>query len=206
MTTKWKWIAGISGTIILGALGSGLWSVVFAPLGSTLIKGILSLVTLGVSSARDSVYASASRGYAEHPSVLLLGFFGAVVVMLPIAWIALMIVVWRRERELPNLSEAEFERRRLRARRVTRIILPVNALLGSIIFVQILLAGYTNTVISRFHQSLTIATPYISQEERNTFLARFAKVRTRQDFISVFTDLNATLVSHGETKSEFSPW
>jgi hypothetical protein len=72
--------------------------------------------------------------------------------------------------------------------------------------VQILIAGYANAVISKFHQSLAIATPYISSQEHDKFLARFAKVHTRQDFLSVFGDLNAELLAHGEQKSDFSPW
>jgi hypothetical protein len=206
MTSKWKWLVGIAATVILGALGSGLWSVCFAPLGSLLIKGILSLVTLGISSARDSVYASAAHGYSERPSVLLLSFFGATILMTPLAFVAFAILLPRRVQQLTGLSRSEVERRMARVRRLIHILLPILALLSSVLFVRILLTAYTNTVISRFHQSLAIATPYISVHEHDEFLARFAKVRKREDFLALFANLDAILAANGEARSDFSPW
>src|SRR3989442_14883559 len=83
MNRKLKWTLGIIGTILLGALGSGLWSVVFAPLGSTILKWLLSIVTLGIASARDALYVSAALGYRERPSLILLLGAGVAFAMVP---------------------------------------------------------------------------------------------------------------------------
>ena len=205
MALKWKWTVGILGTIVLGALGSGLWSVLFAPLGSFLVKFTLSLVTLGISSARDHVYASAASGYTERPSVMLLCFFGATVFMVPFGLIAFYVAT-RRALRIRGSMRAEYQSREKRGKYVFRILLPTEVLLGSVLFVQILLVGYTNTIISRFHQALAIAKPHLSQQEYDQFVARFAKVKTRQDFLAVFAGIDDVLVANGETKSDFSPW
>ena len=206
MALKWKWIAGILGTLVLGALGSGLWNVVFAPLGSLIVKAMLSLATLGISSARDQVYATAALGYAERPSVMLLVFFGIALFIAPLAALTFNLLFSRLSRKLEDRSISDLERSNKRSVRFLRILLPLNALVGAMALVQILIAGYANTVVSRFHQSLAIATPHISSQERDNFLARFAKVRTRQDFLATFAELNAILLAHGEKKSDFSPW
>jgi len=60
ISTRTKWILGGISTVVLGALGSGLWSGVFAPLGSIAFRGLLSIVTLGLAAAKDSVYRRAA--------------------------------------------------------------------------------------------------------------------------------------------------
>lgn len=206
MTLKWKWIVGVAGTLTLGALGSGLWNVLFAPLGSVLVKAALSLVTLGISSARDQVYATAARGYAERASVMLLVLVGLVALIAPLGALISELILSRLARKLKGKTGPELERFQKRGLVSLRTVLPLNAILGAIILVQILIAGYANTVIANFHRSLTIARPYISSQEHDKFLARFAKVHTRQDFLSLFKDLNAVLLANGEQKSDFSPW
>jgi hypothetical protein len=124
MALKWKWIAGILGTLVLGALGSGLWNVLFAPLGSLIVKAALSLVTLGISSARDQVYATAARGYAERPSVMLLLFFGTAVLVVPLGAFVGELVLSRLTRKFEAKSVPELKRSRKRAILLLRTMLP----------------------------------------------------------------------------------
>ena len=60
ISTRTKCILGGISTFVLGSLGSGLWSGVFAPLGSIAFRGLLSIVTLGLAAAKDSVYRRAA--------------------------------------------------------------------------------------------------------------------------------------------------
>jgi hypothetical protein len=56
---------GLLGTILLGALGSGLWDLALKPGGRWLNEVFLTAVTLGSDYLKDQVYAEAARGYHE---------------------------------------------------------------------------------------------------------------------------------------------
>ncbi len=85
---------------MLGALGSGLWSGVFAPLGSFAFRGLLSIVTLGLAAAKDSVYRRAALGFAERASELLLAALAGGVIAIPICMLLFAMIFPRRARTL----------------------------------------------------------------------------------------------------------
>src|SRR5437764_7100847 len=76
---------GVIGSLVVGALGSGLWSWMFEPVLSRLGKGILNLVTLGISSLKDNVYSTAAEGLHEVPSLHVHLFVIAITVALPLS-------------------------------------------------------------------------------------------------------------------------
>ena len=62
----WKKVTlGIVGTIVLGALDSGLWELAFKPAGQWLGNGILTAATLGSSVLKDQIYIEAAKGYQD---------------------------------------------------------------------------------------------------------------------------------------------
>ena len=100
ISTRTKWILGGISTVVLGALGSGLWSGVFAPLGSIAFRGLLSIVTLGLAGAKDSVYRRAALGFAERASELLLAALAGGVIAIPICMLLFAMIFPRRARTL----------------------------------------------------------------------------------------------------------
>ena len=185
---------GVVGAIVFGALGSGLWSTVFAPLSSVLIKTVLSLVTLGIEAAKDSVYGHAAFGFRERSGDALLLICGLTILSLP----AFLYVISSRF----SFSTSTAKTRR----RIRHALLIAMALMGSILFVQLLMRIYANEITVNFYRTLAVAAPHISVEQRSVYLARFAKVRTRKDFVTVFGELNSILEKNGEPRSDFSPW
>src|SRR3984893_5979771 len=51
-----KWALGITGTILLGALGSGVWQSVLGPGIHASTRWALDLASLGLKSFKDSIY------------------------------------------------------------------------------------------------------------------------------------------------------
>jgi hypothetical protein len=69
--TGWKKItAGVVATIILGALGSGLWETALRPSGSWIWRGILTAATLGSQSIKNQVYVEAAKGSTQQMAAL----------------------------------------------------------------------------------------------------------------------------------------
>jgi hypothetical protein len=205
---KLEWFLGILGVIILGALGSGLWNVVFAPLGSALTRGFLSLVTLGVEAAKDSVYDKAAIGFSEKTSQEVVAVFVEMIMSIPVV---IAVAEWRiRCYKKPTLADvtlagnaASSSRRR---RRIENALIVLMFLVASVFFVQCLLTFYTNSVTGNFHRTLAVVAPHISSEQRVYYAARFARVHTRKEFVALFAELNALAEQNGEKRSDFSPW
>src|SRR5437868_15179640 len=74
MSTRVKWIVGIIGTIVLGALGSGLWDLCLRDFFVWSGHGILTLITLGIGSVRDSVYFEIAKGRTDRVGIYLVSF------------------------------------------------------------------------------------------------------------------------------------
>ena len=168
----------------------------------------MSLLTLGMTSARDSIYERAARGFCEWPSVLLLVVFGLLLLYIPVVlstaprFFSLMTRWLRKGRDNPEARLA----RLAQLRRMNFWLAISTYFFGAAVFVQILFFAYTNTVIARFNQTLAVASPYISAEQRTVFVARFASMKTRNDFVLLFEELNKIAESHGQPHSDFSPW
>jgi hypothetical protein len=192
-----KWFLGICATILLGAFGSGLWSVVFAPSLGFLSKTFLSLVTLGVTAARDSVYADAARGYVEFPSVILQEFLGLAMAGGPLVWLVF---------ELPRRPTRETLEAKERGERVFRWLLLVLCLLGVIIAVQSAKLGYSMRVHSYFRQSLTICRPFIPKHDEDILCSRFARMKNKGDFVALYSELDAIARQSNVEIPKFSPW
>jgi hypothetical protein len=200
-----------------------------APVGSFLIKTFLSVVTFGIAAAKDSIYRQAAFGFTERSGDLLLIVLAILVLLSPaIMYLAnqffraaLALQLMEHELELKLMELQPMERQRMEKQltkqqtrnvktwpwqRIGNVLFICFVLVSSILFVQLLTNVYSNTIVANFHRTLAVATPHISSEQRSVYLARFAKVQTRKDFITLFAELNSVLKNNGESPSDFSPW
>src|SRR5712692_8680373 len=83
MRKSTKIVLGIVGTILLGALGSGFWDLCLRDLFTWIGHGILSAITLGITSVRDSFYVEIAKGRTDRVGIYLVTFafifFGVLV-------------------------------------------------------------------------------------------------------------------------------
>ena len=180
----------------------------------------MSLLTLGYSSARDGVYERAARGFYEKPSLLLLSM---LAMALPLVFIFVYLIQkwsikWQKEKKefqekLEDKTEeelkAELQKAEERLKKSMRQLLwcsSTGVFFAAIVNVQIIFLDYSNSVISRFNQELTIITPDITEQQRQIYQSRFASMKTRVEFVSLFEEINKTAEQHGKRKSDFIPW
>jgi hypothetical protein len=216
MNSKAKWFFGILGSLVLGALGSGLWNGVFSPIFSALGRLTMSLLTLGYSSARDGVYEQAAKGLYEKPSVMVLEAVTMIIIIAPIlAYIKGRNILKRRDsREEFRRKPAEEQRKLVEELDVKLLKLgrllfwttAISVCASTILIIQIIFIGYTNTVIGRFSQEIAIITPDITEQQRQVYQSRFASMKTRAEFVSLLQEVNKTAEAHGKPKSGFIPW
>ena len=74
-----KKILWLVGTLLVGALGSGLWEAGIKPGMLWFGTLMLDLGTLGLSSLRDGMYTDAAKGTYERAGVMLLSIASVVL-------------------------------------------------------------------------------------------------------------------------------
>ena len=144
----------IVGTIVLGALGSGLWELL-KPLGTTAWDAMLTVSTLGLDSLKDGLYQSASRlgaaGARQAAGIQLLG----ALITLTIAGV-MMSLRFR----LPARGRLESN----------AYLLPFVFLAGAAaLMIGATRTSYVAKVAAYCEQLSTIAAPYIDTQARLEF-------------------------------------
>ncbi len=225
---------GLVGTVLLGALGSGLWELGLRPGGQWLAKAFLTAVTLGSSYLKDRVYIEAARGYHEAGAneafelLILFAFwtFGAGSMLLDHQ-------LRRAHREAEraasifdaNRAEPEREETRIAEvlseidsslRSMRRWIRQGRILFWAFIVVSSLFVGTRVTRLvelreaddarAYFPQSLTICRPFMDARSAQLVESRFASLRGRGDYIAVTDSLKHVAATNGLQLPEFSPW
>jgi hypothetical protein len=205
MNKKGKWILGIFGSLVIGALGSGLWNGVFSPVLTTIGRGLMSLLTLVYSSERDDVYDRAAVGLHELPSNLMLMMVGGIMLTAPV----FTYLIFSKQKSSENLATKTKEELKEKIKQNKRQIfwlLTTSFCLSAFLFMLLLFLAYSNTVISRFNQELAIVSPYITEQQHQIFQSRFASMKTRAEFVKLFDELNKIAEENSKPRSEFTPW
>lgn len=172
-------VLGILGTLILGALGSGLWEAIkpgFSFLGST----ALGVVSLGIDSLVNDIYHRAGVGnptatWTKAGMLLVIGFatYG-------------IAGYW--------LVRTHIERAEHGAIRLTGL----GAGLALVIFAAVLLFGglrhaYVANTRGYFDYLQRLSAPYMSSEQRVLLDSRLARVKTRPEFEQLITEMRQVL-------------
>lgn len=219
--SKLKWILAIVGTVILGAIGSGLWTLLFDPISRWVGRALFAIATLGLNALRTDVYASVAKGLHEQASLLMVayflllvfGFFGFYMGTLlgrKIATRDTAKVISQMERDNPDTDDRE---KRIIVALEARYIAALRKLNKSLMFLFIVVAvfcsfqlftlNYANSAVTHFKQCLAICEPYVSEVESKHFRSRFAQIESREHYESLLRDICKVVVANGAKCPEF---
>src|SRR6266536_2883145 len=186
MRKSTKIVLGILGTIVLGALGSGFWDLCLRNLLTWIGHGILSAITLGITSVRDSFYVEIAKGRTDRIGIYLLTFafifFGA------------LIGVFMRGGRFAQRLHGEMTPADYRFLRVT--VGFSFLLLYSILLFRSISVSYTTSAIDHFEQAYAICLPFMSSFERDEIRSDFARIKTKGDYVSVLARLDRKAHEH----------
>lgn len=205
-TTSRKVILGIGATIVLGAVGSGVWELVFSPTVSWLGRGLLTLATLGLESVSDSIYVDVAKGHHERSSLAIYGLVSIGFLFAPLVLARRPLLIPKIRQFLEGKDPEQLEAMRKKNVRLLSHLLLILTLLGTVIFVRSLMHTYTNTAITYFNQSLNIVLPFISVEEERRFRSEFARISSKNDYVQLVNKLNERAKSNGIQLPKFSIW
>jgi hypothetical protein len=182
--------------ILLGALGSGFWDLFLRNMFVGIGHGILTLITLGISSVRDSFYVEIAKGRTDRVGLYLMTFSFIFLGFLAGA-LTRPIRIGKSPESDMSVAEHRF------FRRFTLLLL---MLLTSIFAFRSLSIGYTTGAIDHFEQSFAICLPFMSPRERDDVRSRFARIQTKSDYVAVLSMLEQKARQNSLEIPKFSVW
>ncbi len=204
MTWK-KWMLTGVVTVVLGAIGTALWIIALQPGGGWLGRFFLTVVTLGLSSARNSVYENVARNYREAPAVMLLAIVAGIPILLPfIIFLSEAILHYFGLGASDGLTGRDSLYRR--KWRTTAIVIPAAVVFAAAVWIQLLMLNYTNEAITYFHQSFAVCRPFMDAEEEKQIESQFARIKSRDDYVAVIHELGTIAAKNGAVLPRFTIW
>jgi hypothetical protein len=206
-------------TVLLGAVGSGIWELVARPGLTTVSTAIIKMLSLVSKSFRDNLYESAALDPTPIPPLIFL-----MLVPFSVLFISLLITVKdfqrgvagrdgyqnsrysviRRDKGVPDKGGKGVPGQKYAVRehlegfnKTRRRIRGTSALFVCIQLVVVVYAFGAFAVINQavfvrrtFLANMQILGPYLSGEEEKYIRSRFASMRTREDFLSIEQELS----------------
>src|SRR4030043_325159 len=105
ISSKKKVLMGILLTILLGAIGSGLWDVVLKSFFNWMGRLLLTFVTLGLTSASNRIYQNVSKGLHEVPILHIFLIIMMIFLLIPVMLLLSKLLVPRLSDKLSKLDE-----------------------------------------------------------------------------------------------------
>jgi hypothetical protein len=227
--TGWKKvILGVIATIILGAIGSGVWDLVGKDVSQWLGRLILSAATLGSSAVVNSVYREAAKGFHEATALEQFSLV-TIVVFSGVGGVLAFFSGKSKGRREAKKEVREFEDAlgdlspnekmvRIKSRidkldrKLDRSLLQLRLL--TICFV-VLLASSTafdyiklsqaNSTATFFRQSVAICAPYMSEHDRLSLESQFASMRSKAEFLGILEHLRGIAGANHRQLPDFTP-
>ena len=201
-TSSVKWVLG---TIILGALGSGLWDLFLSDLLNWVGISSLELASNLISGFRDGLYDTVSSGAVVSllrlPAVLTAILF----VMIPVfLFIRIIIRTITSDTDAPReagSSELSEEKKSLG----NRIRLSLVSILVVVYFFEAFQFLYTASAASVIEKSIDILAPHISEEARLVLHANYRSIENAEDYYKLFSELKELEIKYKVKLPEFDP-
>lgn len=189
-------VVTVVSAIILGAIGSGIWEIMFKP-GLSSLGAFFSNMSVDFN---NNIFASAALNPQPLPGLILILLFCTI----PLFFCSLFLFKGFVQIPLENFFDAHFdyrhsteklyqaqEKRFLRLRQLICVV----GILTSMFFAMIALKGFAlqneATYVWRvFHKNLEICAPFTSDLEIKKINAHFRSMKNKSDYRSIKYELN----------------
>jgi hypothetical protein len=182
-----KWTLALLGTIVLGAIGSGVWDVVFKPFFSWIAEILLNVATLGLAAIRDEMYVEIAKGTYERAGVALLSMFSGMVFAFFVA-ITLSLLIF--SRMPPSDVKSAFLKSNNR-QNLTFVFTLFCGLVAGFILISNIRMIYIVRAANHIGQLQRVIAPFIDGEQRLSIASRVAQISSRNDYEMIINELTS---------------
>jgi len=176
MKRKVTWIAV---TILLGALGSGLWEVAVKPIMLRLTTFAVDLLSYVFTNFQNNIYNDIAKGNVDRTGRLILALLSG-------GCIGIFIGNYSKLKKASSSSNEENKNKSVLMRR---------ELLAALFALTFLSFNFTTTTfvidqINKFEQSLSIAAPFLDQREILIIRSKFSQLKSKEEYIALMKRLH----------------
>lgn len=188
MKKKLLWLLA---TLVLGALGSGLWELAFRPILAFCATTALDIVTLGMESLRNGLYKEAARGQYERVSITMLS--AGAGMMIGASIMTLLAPDLRRRLNVMQGGNAAAS-----LKFSLKLLFVFVTTLAILLFQR---TAYINRAVNHFEQLAQIVAPYQTEQERLLVRSKFAQMISRDQYEQLIRSLVEFARSRGITSA-----
>jgi len=188
-----KYLFGALGTLILGAIGSGIWEILFRPGLSRVGSFIVSIS----GKANEAVYQNAALDPTPIASLFLL---------LLTIYIPMIFAMWFLYKGFFSLKKRNnkfviYDSKKLEKAKISLKIVAISGFIFNIIIFSFSVYAFSlenkSVLVWRtFHKNAEICNQYLSVTEQEQVLASFRKMKNRADFDLIATKLSKIASAH----------
>lgn len=191
-----KVVGGIAATIILGAVGSGLWERVLAPGLDWSFRTSVDLVSSLSLNYKNGIYRSAAQGFHEDYSLRV---FAIVSLMLSLA--AMVSTLVRDE----HMRRVVLFLVRGRKEWLHRAALVGSLAFSLVVFYSIGHQEAVNRTVTYSIRSMDILRPHVGEQEYFAMLAEFYQIKSAKQFQHFHDSIIREARAAAVTLPEFEP-
>ncbi len=205
-------------TVLIGLATSAIYDLI----GRPGVTWLLRVLTLGSHALRDSIYASAALDPTNLPITFVATFAPSVLVGAAIAFPIARLLMRKKNAEVDALRERADELHDAPSSEVMERAENLHAEIDKMnewvsrakrkmdraLIILLLVAGLSSYIASSmwsqavmvwrvFHANITICESAISDGEAKILRARFAAMRTRDEYVSIDADMQKIASQHG---------
>ncbi len=203
ITLTKKRVLSVVGTILLGAIGSGLWNIAIDPFFSLIGRNIIYFGSFGFNIVRNLFYMDIAKGHHDQSSLLILAtmlFVGSFLLGNNFPFkkrTEKQINEYRNKiisKELgKNIKLDDIEYLEVLERFTLKFKFKVYLFyifFFSMFVFKFITNSYTNKTITDFNQSFLICKPYMETGEENTIMSKFYQIQSKEDLEVIIKRLN----------------
>jgi hypothetical protein len=209
------WVLSIFVTILLGAIGSGLWDAALKPVTRKLGGVLFTMLTFGAKRARDKIYKGASMGHHELPSLyILLICLSIGIAALISSQIRLYAAVYAPELTGAHIVEKCIEKEAEKQKECIREAIkekmtPTVQILSLLATFICVVFGYRfaavnrmNLVTTYYGQCLKAVRPFLTEAELFLIEQRYALMTTKEDYDEIIRQMAAVAKTNSASLPE----
>ncbi len=170
-----KWIAGILGAILIGAIGSGVWSGILSPALYWFIDIVMRFLSGIFEGVKDNLYLKAAESLNEYYSFKIYNILHAVLIGLCV-FLLFKISVLLFQRPEKKVSKSVTTKGVLISWQIT-----VCVFIG-VFFSFIVKSSYIYSIKAKSLNSLEIIAPFIEQKEYLSLKSDFYRIKNSEDY------------------------
>jgi hypothetical protein len=194
---------GLVGTVILGAIGAGLWDAVFKPAFPKLMDFMLTISTLGLSEVRDGMYVEIARGNYERAGLTTLELITGITCGIIIGAVYRFFIITRK-RSIDNIDRKTIYKLSVISGRLMISVMFILCIVAGFLFVNTIRVTYIVRASGQLQQLQDIVAPILSDDERMKLRSSVAQIHSREDYQNIVNQISKIAEKNGLSVPSFN--